>query len=150
MGLAADSAMPVRKPGWWELNLTVEGPMPQPIHQTVHICTDAAVDQVQTPVGIHTGKSCPPVQVSRTPDGWTFEATCVLGQMTVATQGRARGDFSDRYHVDLMTRMTPPPVPQAAEVRTTIDAKWLGACPVDKKPGDMEMNTETNVAPETH
>ena len=70
--------------------------------------------------------------------------------MTVATQGRASGDFSSRYHVDLTTRLTPPPAPQAAEVRTAIDATWLGACPADKKPGDMEMNLETNVAPEAH
>ena len=79
--------MPVRKPGWWELNVTLEGPTPAPVHQTVRLCTDAAVDQVQTPVGIHTGRSCPPIRVSRTPDGWAFEATCVMGQMTISTAG---------------------------------------------------------------
>lgn len=148
--LGADSAMPVRKPGWWELNMTLQGPTPQPVHQTARLCTDAAVDQVQTPVGIHTGRNCPAIQVSRTPDGWTFAETCVLGQTTISTQGRASGDFSSRYHVELTTRLTPPPVPQAAEIRTAIDAKWLGACPADKKPGDLEMTSETNVAPQAH
>ena len=117
--------MPVRKPGWWELTITVTGPTPRPVHQTARLCTDAAVDQVQTPFVIHAGGGCSPVQVSRTPDGWTFEGTCVIANMTVATQGRASGDFSSRYHVDLTTRLTPPPAPEAAEVRTAIDAKWL-------------------------
>lgn len=148
--LGADTAMPERKPGWWEMNVTVAGPTPQPIHQTVHICTDAAVDQVQTPVGIHTGKQCPPVQAARTPDGWTFQATCVLGRTTISTQGRASGDFGSRYHVDLTTRLNPPPMPQVAEVRSAIDATWLGACPAGKKPGDMDTSVQTNVAPNAH
>lgn len=148
LSLGADSAMPERKPGWWELNLTIEGPTPQPVRQTVHMCTDAAVDAVQTPFGVHTGKSCPPLKVSRTPEGWTFAETCVLGQTTVSADGRAHGDFSSSYHVDLITRMTPPPVPQAAEVRMAIEAKWLGECPADKRPGDIETTTQTNVAPQ--
>lgn len=148
LSLGADSAMPVRKPGWWELNLTIEGPTPQPLRQTVHMCTDAAVDQVQTPFGIHTGKTCPPIQVSRTAEGWTFSETCVLGQTTVSAEGRARGDFSSSYHVDLTTRMNPPPVPQAAEIRMAMDAKRLGECPADKKPGDIETTTQGNVAPQ--
>ena len=148
LGLAEDLAMPVRKPGWWELNLTIEGPTPQPVHTTVRICTDAEVDRVQTPVGIHTGASCPPIQMSHTPQGWTFAEACVLGQTRIATDGRASGDFSARYHVELKTRISPPPTPQAAEVRTVIEAKWLGACPADKKPGDVEMNMQTNVAPQ--
>ena len=98
-------------------------------------------------VGIH---GCAPIHVSRTPDGWTIAASCVAGQTTVSTQGRASGDFGSRYHVDLTTRLTPAPTPQAAEVRTAIDAKWLGACPAGKKPGDMEMNLQTNVAPQAH
>jgi hypothetical protein len=142
-----NSAMPVRRPGWWELNLTVEGPTPQPIHGTARICTDAEVDKVRTPVGINTGQTCPAVQISRTPDGWTFEHTCAVGKITMSTEGRASGDFSSSYHVDLTTRINPPPVPQAAEVRTAIDAKWLGACPADKKPGDVETTVETNAAP---
>jgi hypothetical protein len=142
--------MPVRKPGWWELSLTVQGPAPQPIHTTARICTDAAVDQVQTPVGINTGKVCPAVQIARAPDGWTFEHTCAVGHTSISTQGRASGDFSASYHVDLTTRISPAPTPQTAEIRTAIDAKWLGACPADKKPGDVEVTTETNAAAPAH
>jgi len=145
---AQDSGMPQRKPGWWELNLTVEGPTPQPVHQTVRMCTDAAVDQVQTPVGIHPGKTCPPIAISHDSDAWTFSETCVMGKTTVATEGRAKGDFSASYHVDLKTRLSPPPLPQMGEIRTAIDAKWLGACPADKKPGDVEATVTANVAPQ--
>jgi hypothetical protein len=142
--LADDSAMPVRKPGWWELSLTTRGPTPAPIRQTARLCTDAAVDQVQTPLGIRTGRSCPPIQVSRAAEGWSFQASCVTGQTTISTEGRANGDFNSRYHVELTTRLDPPPVPQAAEIHTAIDAKWLGACPAGKTPGDVEVAAEAD------
>jgi hypothetical protein len=146
--LADDAAMPVRKPGWWELNMTTRGPTPSPIRQTARLCTDATVDQVQTPVGIRTGRNCPPIQVARTADGWTVQATCAVGPTTIATQGRASGDFNSSYHVELTTQLTPAPMPQAAEIQTVLDAKWLGACPAGKAPGDVETTADPNAAPQ--
>lgn len=142
LGLAADSEFPARKPGWWEIDMTTQAASgAQPVRQTVHLCTNPAVDKEQTPVGVRVEKSCPPLQVSRTSGGWSFAQTCVImGRTTAKSQGRVRGDFNSRYHVDMTTRMTPAPTPQAAEVRTTMDAKWLGACPAGKKPGDVETS----------
>lgn len=144
---AADSNMPVRKPGWWEMKVTVAGPTAQPVHQIVHICTDAAVDRVQTPFGIHAGKECPPVQAKQTASGWDFSESCVLGKMHILTQGHANGDFASKYQAHVITRISPPPTPRAAKVETSIIATWLGACPAGKKPGEIEMRMDTNVLP---
>jgi hypothetical protein len=141
LGMAADTEFPARKPGWWELDMTTQmSSGAQPVRQTVHLCTNPAVDKVQTPVGVRVEKRCQPLQVSRTSGGWSFTQTCVMGRRTTTSQGQVRGDFNSRYHVDMTMRMTPAPIPQAAEVRTTMDAKWLGACPAGKKPGDVETS----------
>jgi hypothetical protein len=139
---------PARRPGWWEMQMTLAGPTPAPSHQTVHICTDPAVEKVQSPFGIRKGDKCPPPQVTRTPAGWSLAASCAMGGMTVNTTGSVTGDFNSRYHVDLVTRMTPPPQPQLGEVRTSIDARWLGPCPAGKKAGDVDLAMSMNVAPD--
>lgn len=146
--LAQTSDEPVRKPGWWEMQLLISGPTPQPIRQTMHICTDPAVDKVRSPLGVNmNGGSCPPTRITRTAAGWTISGSCDTGTMKVSAVGVATGDFNDRYHVDIVTHMDPPPAPQAGEVKVGIDARWVGQCPADKKPGDIEIVTRTNVAP---
>lgn len=144
----ATTPVPVRKPGWWEMDLNIQGPTPSPIRQKMRICTDAEIDRVQTPFGIHTGASCPPVAISKTADGWAFQENCALKGMTLSTSGRASGDFDSHYHVDLVTHITPAPAPQAAETRIAIDATRLGQCPDSKKPGDVEMSMQTSIAPQ--
>ena len=68
---------------------------------------------------------------------------------------RIHGEVDREITLDFQQLLKLPQTEQLADVHcvtawTVLDAKWLGACPADKKPGDMEMNTETNVAPETH
>lgn len=144
--LAQTDDRPTRKPGWWEQQMVISGPTPEPIRQTMHICTDAAVDKVQSPLGVNMGgSSCPAVKVGRTAGGWTISGSCDTGTMKVSADAVATGDFNDRYHVDAEVKMDPPPAPQAADVKVAMDARWVGECPAGKKPGDIEM--ETNVAP---
>ena len=144
--LAQTDAGPARKPGWWEQQLVISGPTPEPIHQTMRICTDATVDKVQSPLGVNmNGGGCPQPKVARTATGWTVSGACDTGTMKISADASATGDFSDRYHVDAVVRMDPPPAPQAAEVKIAMDARWVGQCPAGKKPGDVE--TETSVAP---
>jgi hypothetical protein len=59
--------------------------------------------------------------------------------MTMTTSGVASGDFNSAYKVDSTTRMNPAPMPQMAESKMTIEAKWAGPCPAGRKPGDMVM-----------
>jgi hypothetical protein len=59
---AASSAIPTRKPGWWAMDMTVKGPSLSAARRTLHICTNARIDQLQTPFGVHTGR-CPPLLV---------------------------------------------------------------------------------------
>jgi hypothetical protein len=143
--LAAAQSMPVRKPGWWEMKMTISGPTPEPVHQTMQLCTDPAVDKVENPFGIHAGKHCPPVTVTRSGPDWNFTGACTLGAMQISTAGHASGDFGSHYTVDITTRINPPPAPQAGETKISMNAAWLGDCPTGTKPGDLNITTKTNV-----
>jgi len=111
----------------------------------MHLCTDPAIDKVQSPLGVNmNGGGCAP-KVTRTATGWTVAGVCDTGQMKITADAVATGDFNERYHVDIVTHMDPPPAPTAAEVKIAMDARWVGECPAGKKPGDVVM--EANVAP---
>lgn len=145
--LAQDQAQPTRKPGWWEMQVAIMGPTPDPIRQTLHMCTDAVSDTRQSPFGVNMkGGGCQPMKIARSASGWTISGACDTGQMKITADAVATGDLNDRYHVDIDTRMDPPPAPQAAEVKVAIDAHWLGECPAGKKPGDVD-GLPTGAAP---
>ena len=141
--LAQDQAAASRKPGWWELQLTIWGPTPQPTFQTRRMCTDAAFDRIDSPLGVNMrGKGCDPLSTSRTATGWTAWGACDTGQMKIRANGVINGDLNDRYHADIIVQMDPPPDPRAARVQIAIDARWLGECPANRKPGDVETDGE--------
>jgi hypothetical protein len=146
--LAQTEASPTRKPGWWEMQLLVSGPTPEAIRQTIHMCTDAEVDKRQSPLGVNmNGAGCPPPKIAHTGANWTVSGACDTGTMKITADSVATGDFNDRYHVDIVTRMDPPPAPNAAEVKIGIDARWVGECPAGKKPGDTDVGPGARAAP---
>jgi len=138
--LAQDEAPPTRKPGWWEMQMVITGPTAEPIHQTRRVCTDAAFDKVDSPLGVNmSGAGCQP-KVTRTAAGWSVAGTCDTGKMKITANAQASGDFSDRYHVDIDLRMDPPPQPEVAHMTIGVDARWVGECPAGKKPGDFDTS----------
>jgi hypothetical protein len=140
----AQGDTPTRKPGWWEMQLVISGPTPQPIRQTQHICTDATIDLKQSPFGVNmNGAGCKPTTVTRMTDHWMVSGACDTGAMKISAEATATGDLNDRYHADIAVHMDPPPAPQAGEVHIAMDARWVGQCPADKKPGDVEIASAT-------
>jgi hypothetical protein len=114
------------------------GTAANPVHHTTHICTDAAVDKVQSPFDVNTTASTCQRKIVRTATGWTVAGACYPGQRTITGDAVATGDLNDRYHVDIVWRMDPPTAPGSEEVKIGIDARWAGQCPAGKKPGDTE------------
>jgi len=138
--LAQGDPPPARKPGWWEMQLVISGPTPEPVRQTQRICIDAEVDKRQSPFGVNmSGAGCAAPKITRMTDHWMVSAACDTGTMKISADATATGDFNDRYHTDIVVRMDPPPAPEAKEVHVGMDARWLGQCPADKKPGEVEI-----------
>lgn len=135
---AAQMVMPTRKPGYWDQTMVMPGP--QGTTMKSQFCTDAAVEKSISVFGQQTAQaSCSKNNVRRTPTGFAFESTCTFGKSTTTTVGTATGDFSKAYTVSMVTKSNPPLAPGMAETKMSIQAKWLGACPTGRKPGDMVM-----------
>jgi hypothetical protein len=59
---------------------------------------------------------------------------------TITSTGTMTGDFSSKYVVNAKSVTTGAGAPQMnGEREMTMEAVWLGHCPADFKPGDMEV-----------
>src|SRR5215470_15620810 len=139
---AAALDLPARKPGLWEIKMTMEGrniPMPAAQH-----CIDAETDKQMNSIGGNLQKeACSKQDVQKVGNTIVVDSVCKFGPSTTTSHGVVSGDFNSAYTVKVTSkREGAPAVPGASADGTsnmTIEAKWLGACKADQKPGDMVM-----------
>ncbi len=71
------------------------------------------------------------------------DSVCTFGPMTSTSHGVVSGDFNSAYSVKVTSKREGgraiPGMPEGGTTNMTIDAKWMGACAADQKPGDMIM-----------
>jgi hypothetical protein len=128
--------LPARKAGLWQMSMAVAG-FPMVTKQCVDAATDKAMMQKSF---ARNADKCSEFTSARKGTTITVDATCSLAGGAVArTHAVISGDFQSEYTVDATTDMTggPAQVPRHSEIRQ--DVKWLGACPANMKPGDIEM-----------
>ncbi len=131
--------MPPRKAGLWELKMNLQGtPMPG---QAFQHCIDAATDKAMNDVGGGMRGQCSKQDMQRSGNTITVNSVCNIGGATTTSRAVVTGDFNSAYTVKVTSkREGGPAVPgMPAETNMTIEAKWLGACKADQKPGDMIM-----------
>jgi len=136
---AEGSAPASPKEGLWEMKVTAAG-APQP--QVMKVCVGAPAPGSNgfTPPP-SAGQSCSKNSVTKTADGYAIDSECTASGMTVTSKGTVTGDFSTSYAVDMSSKMSGPNIPAAAqqEMKTKIEAQYLGACPADMKPGQSKL-----------
>ena len=134
---------PTRKAGLWEI--TVSGSISAPT--STRQCVDAASDAATSLYGAQLSNSqCSESAFLRQPDGsWKFHRMCDMGSGGMVTlDGTISGDFDNQYSVDFNSTTTGAEVPQMnRNEKITVKGKWVGACPADMKPGDMELPNGT-------
>ena len=137
--LAAE--MPARKAGLWEIKIAIEGrgaAMPSIQH-----CIDAATDKLMNTMGANArAESCSKKDVRVSGNTVTVDSVCEIGNgATAVSHAVVTGDFNSSYVVKVNSKRNGgPTVPGApAESNMTIEAKWLGPCKADQRPGDMIM-----------
>ena len=136
---AADAAaveLPVRKAGLWEMKMVrTGGSVPD---MTMQHCTDASTDK-QMSTSFSPGKeTCAKQDIQKTATGYVSDSVCSVAGMTVTSHAEITGDFNSAYTVK-STAHSERSGGQARESTTTVEAKWLGACKSDQKPGDIVM-----------
>ena len=135
---AEDVKLPIRKAGLWEVSMQITGVSkaatpPMVIQQ----CTDESVDHMMNKMSSNS-MSCSKQEMSKSGAGFVADSICTVAGATVTTHADVTGDFNSAYNVKTVAKTsdssTLPP-----EMVTTIQAKWLGDCKADQKPGDMIM-----------
>ena len=132
--------MPPRKAGLWEMKMSMEGrSMPM---QTFQHCIDAATDKAMNDVGGGMrAEQCSKQDMQRSGNTITVNSVCNIGAATTTSRAVVTGDFNSAYTVKMNSkREGGPAIPgMPAETNMTIEAKWLGPCKADQKPGDIIM-----------
>lgn len=130
---------PARKPGLWEIQTGelqgANGKGPGAIQQ----CIDAASDKAMRDMGQGMGKEMCSKQEMKLEGGkMVVDSVCKFGTTTATTHGVMSGDFNTAYRMESKSTYSPPLMGRA-EGSHVMEARWLGPCKADQKPGDMVM-----------
>jgi len=91
-------------------------------------------------VGPMQKEMCSRGDVQKTATGYVMDSSCNVGAMATTSHLEIAGDFQSAYTVQVKLHTGgggPATVPR--DTTLTMEAKWLGACKTDQKPGDMIM-----------
>jgi hypothetical protein len=130
--------IPVRKAGLWELKMVKTGsPLPE---MTMQHCTDEATDKAMTDAASPMSKDmCSKNDLQKTATGYVSDSVCKVAGMSITSHSETTGDFNSAYTVKSVSHSEGGPSGTPRDTTTTIEAKWLGACKADQKPGDIVM-----------
>jgi hypothetical protein len=135
---ARAAEIPVRKAGLWEMKvLRAGGPMPE---LTMQHCTDETTDkEMSSGLGPAAKDVCSKNDIRKTATGYVTESVCSIAGASIAAHSEITGDFNSAYTVKSTAHTENGPTAVPRDSTTTIEAKWLGACKPDQKPGDIVM-----------
>jgi hypothetical protein len=128
---AAAADLPTRKAGLWEIT-TGMGDHAVKMQQ----CVDAATDQaMQARAGTAPQRDCSKHDVQKSGNTTTIDAVCTAAGKSRTSHIVIIGSFDSEYTLTVTSQTEGQP----ARPPATLNAKWLGPCAADQKPGDMIM-----------
>ena len=134
--------LPTRKAGLWDMKMIFEGRNLPP--QAMQHCVDAKTDKLMnSQFGGMSKEACSKQDVQVSGNTITMDSVCKFGPATSTSHAVITGSFDQAYTVKISsTREGGPQIPGVAPnqpTNMTIEAKWLGPCKADQKPGDIVM-----------
>ena len=130
--------LPVRKAGLWEMKTMRTGsPMPE---MTIQHCTDATTDKEMSSSFSPVSKEmCSKQDIQKTATGYVTDSVCSVAGISITSHSEITGDFNSAYSVKATSHRQGGPAAVQRDSSTVIEAKWLGTCKSDQKPGDIMM-----------
>jgi hypothetical protein len=130
--------LPTRKAGLWELKMLRAGsPTPE---MTMQHCTDETTDKKMTTALSPMSKdNCSKNDTQKTATGYVTDSVCSFGGTTMTSHSEVTGDFNSAYSVKVTSHSDKAPAGAPQDSNITLQAKWLGACAADQRPGDIVM-----------
>ena len=136
-GSASADDLPVRKAGLWEMKLVTTGSsVPE---MTMQHCTDETVDkEMSNNVSPMAKQICAKQEIKKTATGYVSDSECNVAGVSTTSHAEITGDFNSAYTVKTTSHAQGGVAGAAGRDSTmTLQAKWLGACKPDQKPGDI-------------
>lgn len=138
---ASADDLPNRKAGLWEMTSEIKMPDGQSRKvPSAKQCIDVATDSKMMKAAESMGAACSKRETTHSGDAYTTDAVCTVSGSTVTSHTVVSGDFNSAYHVESTGKMTPPLMGQS-ETHVSVEAKYLGPCAADQKPGDIILPT---------
>jgi Protein of unknown function (DUF3617) len=136
-GALADD-LPIRKPGLWEMKMVRAGSsMPE---MTMQHCTDETTDRSMNDAVAPMAKQiCSKQEIKKTATGYVGDSVCGAAGVSVTSHSEIVGDFNSAYTVNSTSHSDKGPGGKPLDTVTKIEAKWVGACKPDQRPGDIVM-----------
>lgn len=130
--------LPLRKAGLWEMKVLRTGSaMPD---MTMQHCTDETTDKdMATSFSPAAKDMCSKQDIQKTATGYVSDSVCSIAGMSITSHAEITGDFNSAYTMKSTSHSEHGPSGAPRDSTTTIEAKWLGACKADQKPGDIMM-----------
>lgn len=139
---AASIDLPKRKSGLWEMKMSSRA---EKGSQTVQQCVDEKTDDMtKNQMAGMAKQSCSRNDFHREGDKLVVESVCKFSGSRSTTRAVFSGKFDSAYKADIKSTYEPP-LHGMKESSSTIEAKWLGACQVGQKPGDISMPGMPNI-----
>jgi hypothetical protein len=127
----------MRKPGLWEFKVQNSFGGPEII--TMQHCTDEATDsEIRSIYAPRTQETCPKKesQKTSTATGYVIDSVCSGAGMPTTSRTEFTGDHNSAHTTKTTSHREGGPTNPPRDVTITIEAKWLGPCKADQKPGD--------------
>ena len=130
--------LPIRKAGLWEMKVMRTGsPMPD---MTMQQCTDETTDkEMSTSFSPMSKEICSKRDTQQTATGYVTDSVCSVAGASMTSHSDIVGDFNSAYTVKITSHTGGGPAGAPRDSTMTVEAKWLGACKPDQKPGDIVM-----------
>ena len=138
---APAAELPSRKPGLWEVKTSIEHSNAPA--RVIQQCIDAATDQMtQSSAGPFAPAACPERNVQTSENSITIDSTCTFGGKPATAHSVVTGSFDDAYKMTVTAQSEDIP---GGKMIMTMEAKWLGPCAADLKPGDIVLGNGVKI-----
>jgi hypothetical protein len=135
---AGADELPSRKPGLWEIKIVTTGSPAPPM--TIQQCTDAAADRAMIMPAPTSQRTCSKQDIRKTATGFAADTECTVAGRSVTSHSDVAGDLNSAYTITTVSQIRSEGSAEGSRTITSRgEARWLGACKPDQKPGDVVM-----------
>jgi hypothetical protein len=134
--------LPKRKTGLWEIK-TSSAAVKDEV-RSVHMCVDQASDNLTGQAASTAKQMCSKTDMQRAGDRLTIDSICKFGPTTATTHSVITGNFDSVYRVDTSSTYDPP-MGGMKQSHAVIDARWIGPCKADQRPGDVILGNGVKI-----